>query len=276
LAQAIGSPLLMLETDELEVELCYARGEWAHGLAVGDRAIALARSLDARTILPRLLVWTSMMRSGRGELEIADRLTREAWEVSGAERAAAGEGFSDVHAVVPAHIGRATYHLARGEWAEAARAAEAGLAIADRTGSVVWAIHHVLPIIAESAIHARNLPRAREVGARMRREAEAVGHPLGLAWAEACDAILTWLEGDALQGAVSLRRGAEAMEEIPLVYESSRLRRQLAARLAEVGDREGALAELRRIHGTFERLGALRELEKTNTQLAELGAAPPR
>jgi len=275
LAQTIGSPLLLLETDELEVELCYARGEWEHGLTVGEQAIALARSLDARTILPRLLVWTSMIRSGRGELARADELTREAWEVSGAERAAAGEAFSDVHAVVPAHIGRATYHLARGEWGEATRMAEAGLAIADRTGSVVWAIHHVLPIIAESAIHARNLPRAREVGARMRREAEAVGHPLGLAWAEACDAILTWLEGDAHKGAVSLRRGAEAMEKIPLVYESSRLRRQLAARLVEIGDRGGGLAELRHVHGVFTRLGARPELEKTNAQLAELGVAPP-
>jgi len=98
---------------------------------------------------------------------------------------------------VPAHIGRAAYHLARGDWGEAARTAEAGLAIADRTGYVVWAIHHVLPIIGEAAIHARNLPRAKEVGARMRAEAETVGHPLGLAWAEACEAVLTWLEGDA-------------------------------------------------------------------------------
>jgi class 3 adenylate cyclase/tetratricopeptide (TPR) repeat protein len=275
LAQAIGSPLLMLETAELEIELCYARGDWEHGLAVGEQAIALARSLDARTILPRLLVWTSLMRSGRGELAIADELSGEAWEVSGAERAGGGEGFSDVHTVVPAHIGRAAYHLARGEWGEAARLAEAGLAIADRTGYVVWAIHHVLPIIAESAIHARNLPRAREVGARMRREAEAVGHPLGLAWAEACDAILGWLEGDAQKGAVSLRRGAEAMEEIPLEYEASRLRRQLAARLVEIGDLEGARAELLRVHDVLTRLGAMPELQKALTQMKEIGLEPP-
>jgi hypothetical protein len=276
LAQKIGSPLLLLETAELEIELGYARGDWVRVLAVGDQAIALARSLDARTILPRLLVWVSLIRSGRGELSTADELSREAWEVSGAERAGGAEGFSDVHTVVPAHIGRAAYHLACGELEQATRMAEAALAIADRTGYVVWAIHHVLPIIAEAAIHARNLPRAREVGARMRREAEAMGHPLGLAWAEACDALLTWLEGDAHQGAVSLRRGAEAMEKIPLAYESSRLRRQLAARLVEVGDRQGALEELTRIHGVFTRLGARQELEKTNAQLAELGAEPPR
>jgi class 3 adenylate cyclase/tetratricopeptide (TPR) repeat protein len=276
LAQAIGSPLLLLETAELEVEYSYARGEWDHALTIGDPAIALARSLDARTILPRLLVWMSMVRLGRGDLQIADEHTREAWDVSGAQAAVGAEGFSDVHTVVPAHIGRAAYHLARGDWGEAARTAEAGLAIADRTGYVVWAIHHVLPIIGEAAIHARNLPRAKEVGARMRREAEAVGHPMGLAWAEACDAVLTWLEGDARQGAVALRRGAEAMEGIPLVYESSRLRRQLAGRLAEIGDRDGALTELRRVHASFTRLGARPELEKTLGQFAELGVEPPR
>lgn len=276
LAQAIGSPLLLLETAELEVELSYARGDWEHALAVGDPAIALARSLDARTILPRLLVWISLIRLGRGDFQTADEHTREAWEVSGAEAAGGAEGFSDVHTVVPAHIGRAAYHLARGDWGEAARTAEAGLAIADRTGYVVWAIHHVLPMIAEAAIQARNLPRAKEVGARMRAEAETVGHPMGLAWAEACDAVLTWLEGDARKGAVALRRGAEAMEEIPLVYESSRLRRQLAGRLAETGDREGALVELHRVHAAFTRLGARPELEKTLGQFAQMGAEPPR
>jgi hypothetical protein len=66
------------------------------------------------------------------------------------------------------------------------------------------------------------------------------------------------------------------MEGIPLVYESSRLRRQLAGRLAEIGDRDGALTELRSVHAVFTRLGARPELEKTMLQFAELGAEPPR
>jgi hypothetical protein len=275
LAARIGSPLLRLEIAELEVELLYARGEWDRALAVGEPAIELARSLDARTILPRLLVWVSQVHLGRGSLEIADQLTREAWEVSGAESALASTGFLDVHTVVPAHIGRAAYHMTRGDWNDATRIAEAGLAIADRTGYVVWAIHHILPILGEACIHARHLARAREVGARMRREAEALGHPLGLAWADTCDAVLTWLEGDARLGAVALRKGAEALEGIPLTYEASRLRRQLAGRLAEIGEREGALSELHRVHETFARLGAAPELEKAIDQFRQLGAAPP-
>jgi tetratricopeptide (TPR) repeat protein len=276
LAAKIGSPLLRLEVSELEVELAYARGEWAHGLEVGESAIGLARSLDARTTLPRLLVWVALIRLGRGDLGIADELTREAWEVSGVERAAAAEGYVDIHTLVPAHIGRAAYHMARGEWGEAVRVAEAGLAIADRTGYVVWAIHHILPIIAEVSIHARHLRRAREVAIRLRSDAEKLGHPLALAWAEACEAVLTWLEGDAERGAASLRRGAEAMERIPLVYEANRLRRQLAGRLAELGDRAGAAAELRRVYAVFKDLEARVELEKAIAQLREVGETPPR
>ncbi len=275
LADRIGSPLQRLEIAELEVELLYARGEWDQGLEVGEPAIELARSLDARTILPRLLVWVSQIHLGRGRLEAADQLTREAWEVSDAEAAMGGAGFLDVHTVVPAHIGRAAYHLTRGEWSDAVRVGEAGLAIADRTGYVVWAIHHLLPIIGEASIHARDLTRAHAIGARMRTEAEAVGHPLGLAWADTCDAVMSWLEGDAHQGAVALRKGAEALEGIPLIYEANRLRRQLAGRLAEIGDSEGALAELRRVHETFLRLGAVPELNKTISQFRQLGAEPP-
>ena len=275
LADSIGSPLLRLELAELEIELAYALGEWSKGLAVGEPAIELARSLDARTILPRLLVWVSFIHLGRGDLETADAFTREAWEVSGADQVTADGRYIDVHAVVPAHIGRAAYHVTCHEWGEAVRIAEAGLAIADRTGYVVWAIHHIIPLLGEASIHARKLGRAREVAARMRREAEAVGHPLGNAWAEAGEAALTWLEGGAEKGAIGLRRGAEAMESIPLVYEAAKLRRQLAGRLAEIGDREGAIAELRHVHDVFERLGARPELEKTLVQFREVGAEPP-
>lgn len=275
LADQLGSPFLQLETVELTVELAYARGEWERGIAEGMRAVELARSLGQNTILPRLLVWISLMRIGRGELEEAERLTKEAWEVSGAAHALDATGYIDVHTVVPSHIGCAALALARGDWDEAVAVAQAGLGIADRTGYVVWAIHHLLPIIAEASIHARNLGLANEIGARMRAEAEAVGHPLGLAWADACDAILEWLQGSAEVGAVALRRGAESLESIPLVYEAARLRRQLAGRLADTGDRAGALAQLDHVHREFTRLGAMPELEKTIVQYRELDATPP-
>ncbi|HSM04436.1 MAG TPA: BREX system ATP-binding domain-containing protein [Longimicrobiales bacterium] len=269
-ARDVGSPFFDLATSELDVELAYARGEWDHGLAVAEEALELARSAGERLVRPRILVWASLIHLGRGDYERADALTREAWEVSRADRAEDPGGVVDLHTVVPAHIGRAAVALATGEWAEAVRIAEAGLRVADRSGYVVWAIHHILPIIGEASIHARDLDRAFEVGARMRREADRVGHPLGIAWADACDAVLTWLTGDAEAGARSLRRGAEALEAIPMTYEAARLRRQLAGRLAEVGDVEGARAELEGAREDFLRLGARPELAKVESQLQEL------
>jgi hypothetical protein len=108
-------------------------------------------------------------------------------------------------------------------------------AIADRSGYIVWAIHHILPIMAEAS----------------------------------------WLQEDAAAGARSLLRGAESLESIPLTFDAARLRRQRAGRLAEIGDLEGAAEELRRVHEIFLRLGASPELHKTRGQFDEIGLQPP-
>jgi hypothetical protein len=130
--------------------------------------------------------------------------------------------------------------------------------------------------MAEAAIHLRDLDRARALGLRLRTDAEALEHPLGLAWADACDAVLVWLDGDAAQGARALRRAAEGLEDIPITYEAARLRRQLAGRLVDLGDTEGALQELVRVHRVLKRLGARSELEKACEQFRDLGREPPQ
>ena len=38
-----------------------------------------ARSLGQRLILPPLLVWVSTMQLGRSDIEVADKLKKEAW-----------------------------------------------------------------------------------------------------------------------------------------------------------------------------------------------------
>jgi DNA-binding CsgD family transcriptional regulator len=65
------------------------------------------------------------------------------------------------------------------------------------------------------------------------------------------------------------------MEAIPYVVDAARLRKMLAKALVEMGDREGATRELRRVHDVFVRLGAESELSETRDQLRELGARPP-
>ena len=53
------------------------------------------------------------------------------------------------------------------------------------------------------------------------------------------------------------------------------MRRQLAGRLADLGDREAALEELRQVHDVFQRIGAKPELKKTRGMFRELDTRPP-
>lgn len=271
-ADRLSSPLLRLWTDELRIEHAWATGEWSEGIELGDAAIELARALNQRTLLPRLLVWTSLLRLARGEHGPALAGLKEAWVVSGAS----GRGDAiDVHTVVPAHIGRAAYHLAQQRYDQAIRVAERGLRIADRSGYSFWAIHRLLPVMAEAYLQLGDLDGARRVERRIRHDSNRLGHTLGLAWADACHALVVWLQGDIEGGARLLRGAAETLDQIPIVSHGARLRRQLAGRLIELGDLDGATRELTRAHNTFSRLGAVPELEKTNLMFAEIGASPP-
>lgn len=273
LAISLRSPLLRLWTDELSIEHAWSMGDWERGITEGERAIALARTLNQRTLLPRLLVWTALIRLARGELETARPVIEEAWTISRAGDSA--NRALDVHAVVPAHIGRAAYHLASLDFHAAIRTAEAGLAVADRSGYPFWAIHRLLPIICEASLNLRDLDAARRVEKRLRRDSERLGHRLGIAWSDACRALVAWLGGDVQRGAQLLRSAVESLDEIPIVPDAARLRRQLAGRLMELGDRAGALHELRRAFDVFLRLGARPELEKTRLMFAQLGAESP-
>ncbi|HEX6309457.1 MAG TPA: AAA family ATPase [Longimicrobiales bacterium] len=273
IAEQRRSPLLRLWTDELSIELAAARGEWDRGIAIGERAIGLARSLNQRTLLPRLLVWTSLIYLGRGDIERAKAYIDEAWSVSGADEA--DDGLCDVHSVVPAHIGRAAHHVLCREFAEAIRICERGLAIADRTGYAFWAMHRLLPILAEAHCHLWDVEGALRIEQRIRRDAERLGHRVGLAWADTCRALVVWIGGDPAGAIRLIREACAALEAIPMLPDAARLRRQLAGRLAETGDREGALQELRRVHEIFARLGAESELSKARGMFREIGAKPP-
>jgi DNA-binding CsgD family transcriptional regulator len=141
---------------------------------------------------------------------------------------------------------------------------------------VVWAIHRLLPEIGEAALWLQDFARAERHSARMRRDAIRVGHPLGLAWADACDGLVLMLKDKRpAEAAILLRRAAEELEAIPMVEYAARLRRQLVRALMETADREGAVHELRAVHDVFARLGAERELAATREQLRALGARPP-
>jgi DNA-binding CsgD family transcriptional regulator/tetratricopeptide (TPR) repeat protein len=273
LADELRSPVLRVWVAELALEYASARGDWETGLTLGEDAIQLARALQQWNLLPRLLVWTGLIYLGRSDIERGEAYIEEAWQLSGAgQQTPAGV---KVHMVIPAYIGRASVRLAKGQYEEAIGIGEQALALADQTGYPMWGVHRVLPLIAESYLWLRQLDGARRTGERLRRDAERLGHRLGLAWADACDALVAWLGADSELGAVLLRQAAERLEAVPFMPDATRLRRQLAGRLAEIGDREAAVRELRMVHDRLLYLGAEQELRKARLQFREMGLRPP-
>jgi DNA-binding NarL/FixJ family response regulator len=102
-----------------------------------------------------------------------------------------------------------------------------------------------------------------------------MGNRLAIAWGKAFEGIKVWHAGDAQASTVLLAEAAEELEALPLVFDGARVRRQLAGRLADLGDREGALRELRTVHDAFLKMKAEGELQKTREMFRELDVRPP-
>ena len=273
LADELGSPVLRCWTAEIAIELHAGKGDWDAGLALAERTIPMARALRQRVLLPRLLTWAAMIHLHRGAPERAKQYLDEAW------RLAMGDGsaprVADVHSAVPVHAGLVAYHVARGEHRRALEIGDAGLALVDRTGYVAWGIHRLLPMMIEAALWLNDLDTARRYEERLRRDSKQLGHSLGIAWADTCDALLAMLRKDYAAAAALLRRGAEALEAIPWLLDAARVRRKLAWVLARLGDVDAATRELRLAHDAFLRMRAEAELSLTRDQIRELGLRPP-
>ncbi|MDH5590584.1 MAG: LuxR C-terminal-related transcriptional regulator, partial [Gemmatimonadota bacterium] len=273
-AEALQSPVYRVWVEELELEYTYFTGDWHQGIARGERAITLADTLGQRATLVRLLVWTATIYLGRGDLERGRELVERAWSVAGLEEGRSSRR-QDLHSVIPAHIGRAALYMAEGRYEAAIEVGREGLALARASNYVIWVLHRLLPILGEAYIRLRDMESARRVRDELRADGERMGHRLALAWADAADALITWQSGKARRGADMLRSAAEAMEERGVVPEAARLRRQLAGRLSDLGEREAALEELRRVHDVFAAMGAQPELKKARLQFKEMDSRPP-
>ena len=274
LEEEIRSPLLPLWTAELSLQYSSWLGEWDEGIATGERTIAQARSLNQRTLLPRLLVWTGLIYLWRHDLERARSYFDQAWTLSGAGTAT--EMRLDVQTVLPAYMGLAAYHLETDNLAEAIRIGEAGLALADKLGYVAWTLQWFLPVIGEAALWTRDFERAERHTSRMRRDGERLSNPIAVAMADTGEGMLFLLRDSNPGAAIPLLRSAiGSLEKIPLPDVASRIRRALAQALTESGNREGALQELRLAHDRFARLGAAGELENVRNEMRKLGSRPP-
>jgi DNA-binding CsgD family transcriptional regulator/tetratricopeptide (TPR) repeat protein len=279
LAEQMRSPLLPLWSAELRVQYQSGTGDWDGALETAERTITQARRLSQRTLLPRLYVWSGLIYLWRGQNEKAKEYFSLAWKLAGGERSAtagAKDRPLDVPSIVPAHLGMASYHLARGSPREAIRIAEAGLEIADRTGYVVWALQWLLPAVCEAAMEAKDFDRAAAHSARMRRDALRVNHRLGIACADGCDGLLAiYRDHDLPRGIELLRSCAEQLEEIPFPPWAARIRHRLARALLATGERDEGMRELRKAHDVLARLGQTVALDRTREDLRGIGVRPP-
>jgi predicted ATPase/DNA-binding CsgD family transcriptional regulator len=280
LAEQMHSPLLPLWSAELLVQYHSGTGDWDAAMEIAERTITAAKNLSQRTLLPRLYVWSGLIYLWRGAEEKAKEYFDEAWKLAGAEKAGslegAGERALDVPSIVPAHLGMASYHLAKGDPAKAVSIGEAGLAIADRTGYLVWALQWLLPTIGDAALTGRDFATADSHLARMRRDAGRLNHRLGLAYADACEGLLARFRDHDPTRAIELMESAvNQLEALPFAPQAARIRRRLAGAFVEVGDREEGMRQLRKAHDVFARVGATVELEGTREEMRELGLRPP-
>jgi DNA-binding CsgD family transcriptional regulator/tetratricopeptide (TPR) repeat protein len=273
LAKELESPLLRLWTDEVSIEYASALGHWDEGLDLAERSVRMARALGQRALLPRLLVWAALFHIPRGDLDRAKQCLDEASALVPGRRQR--DRPADVHALVTVHTGLAHYHEARGEYDLAIEVGEAGLAIADRSGYVTWAIHRLVPVMAQAAMWMGDVERAEQLRDRLQRESERIGHRLGLAWAQAGAGLIARLGGDYARAKDLIAPAIEQLESIPWVYDAARLRRWYADVLMRLGDVDGCARELRQSHDVCARLGAKLELERAREMMRELGMRPP-
>ena len=272
IADELHSPVLHLRVDEIEIEYKIATGDWPSAVEHAARSIALARALEQRTLLPRLLVYTGILSLGRGRIEEGKRHLDEAWTLSGAAYPDRRSG--DVHTLVRVYAGMAIYHLTVGEYDEVMRCGLIGLSIADRAGYAPWTVQRLLPTMIEALLWKQDFAQTDFYCKRLRHDSEHVGHRVGTLLAEVGEAMCAMLRGTTqplLDRVIAL---ADKIEAIPFPFDSARLRLELARRLVEMGNRDSAVAQLNRAYAVFARIGAAVELERARTHLRELDARP--
>jgi DNA-binding CsgD family transcriptional regulator len=272
IADELHSPVMHLRVDEIEIEYKSATGDWTSAVEQAAHSIALARALEQRTLLPRLLVYTAILSLGRGRIAEGKQYLDEAWELSGA--AHPDERSRDVHTLMRAYAGMAIYHLTIREYDEVIRYGSIGLSIADRSGYAPWAVHRLLPTMIEALMWKQDFALSDFYCARLRRDSERVGHRLGLFLADVGEAMSAMLRGTTQPLLDRIITAADQIEAVPLAFDSARLRIEIARRHVELGDRKSAIKQLNHAHDVLARLGAAGELETTRMLLKELNSRP--
>jgi class 3 adenylate cyclase len=170
----------------------------------------------------------------------------------------------------PPQPGRALLRLAQGKVDEAAKAIRRSLA---SSGDPIARISR-LPAAVEIYLQADSGEEAREAGEELERLVD--GFRIGDERTPAFDATvcLAWgqieLDDENVEKAIErLERAVEIWQQIKAPYEVAQARMQLGVALLRLGEEESAREEVKAARSTFERLGAMLDLQRAKGLLGE-------
>ncbi|HYF11231.1 MAG TPA: LuxR C-terminal-related transcriptional regulator, partial [Actinomycetota bacterium] len=126
----------------------------------------------------------------------------------------------------------------------------------------------------EAALTAGELDDARVAATELDAVATSIGMPAFDAIAATVGGAMALADGDIARSIESLLRATATWHELRLPYETARARALLGRALIAAGDDDGARIELRAALGTFERLGAMLDVEATVSLLEGSSALP--
>ena len=187
LADELGSPVLRCWTAEIAVELHSGTGDWDAGLALAERTIPMARALrPARAAAAAARVGRDDPSPSR-QCGAGEGVPRRGVEALG--RRPSVVRVADVHSAVPVHAGFVAYHVAMGDSSPRDR---------DRRRRARAGRSHGVPGVGDppaaadddrgGALAGRSRDGAPRYRARLRKDSLQLGHKLGIAWADTCDA----------------------------------------------------------------------------------------
>ncbi len=149
-----------------------------------------------------------------------------------------------------------------------------GISVADRAGYAPWTVLRLLSTMIEALLWKQDFAQADFYCRRLRHDSERLGHGVGALLAEVGETMSGMLSGTTQPLLDRVIELADKIEAIPLPFEGARLRLEIARRLGEMGDRDGAIRQLNRAFDVFSRIGAAGELERARAHLRELDARP--
>ena len=161
--------------------------------------------------------------------------------------------------------------LALERWSEAAAAAHAWVASAQRTGMVGSLLVPALPWAVEAFAGAGELERAESAAAGVAEEAARVPHPRLALYASRCRGHVLAARGELESGVMELERARELSREVRCPLERARTLLLLGQALRRARRRTAAREVLGEARGEFERVGAPLWVARADRELGRIG-----